>query len=289
MEKIQSGFVEADGASLYYEMAGEGPLLVLVHAGIADRRMWDAQFGVLARDYRVLRYDMRGFGKSRMTSAVFSRRGDLLLLLETLDLTSVHLMGCSMGGGAVIDLALEHPERITSLILVSPAVGGYAYTTPPPASVLELIDALKCRDFDRAAELQVRIWADGPKRASGAADRKIRDLVREMSRDALTLQAEFLSNTGFVMEEPMDPPAFSRLDRIRVPALVIAGDCDDDTNLDIARALVEKVAGARLSIISGAAHLPNMEKPDEFNRVVLDFLKGQLAAPGRSSHPGRNA
>jgi pimeloyl-ACP methyl ester carboxylesterase len=288
MEKFQSGFVEADGARLYYEMAGEGPFLVLVHAGIADRRMWDAQFNVLARDYRVLRYDMRGFGKSRMTSAAFSRRGDLLLLLETLDLTSVHLMGCSMGGGAVIDLALEHPERIASLILVSSAVGGYAYTAPPPASVLELIDALKRRDFDRAAELQVRIWADGPKRASGAANKKIRDLVREMSRDALTLQAEFLSDTGFVMEEPMSPPAFSRLDRIRVPVLVIAGDCDDDTNLEIARALAEKIAGATLSIISGAAHLPNMEKPDEFNRMVLDFLKRQPAAPGRSQSPVRN-
>jgi pimeloyl-ACP methyl ester carboxylesterase len=289
MEKIQSGYVKADGARLYYEIAGEGPFLVLVHAGIADRRMWDAQFGSLARDFRVLRYDMRGFGKSSMTSAAFSRRGDLLLVLETLGFTSVHLVGCSMGGGAVIDLALEHPERVAALILVSPAVGGYAYTAPPPASVLELIDALKRRDFDRAAEQQVRIWVDGPKRAPGAPDKKIRDLVREMSRDALTLQAEFLSDTGFVMEEPMAPPAFSRLDQIRVPVLVIAGDCDDDTNMDIARALANKIASAKLSIISGAAHLPNMEKPDEFNRMVLEFLKGQLTAPGRSINPGRNA
>jgi pimeloyl-ACP methyl ester carboxylesterase len=273
MEKFQSGYVEADGARLYYEMAGEGPFLVLVHAGIADRRMWDAQFDILARDYRVLRYDMRGFGKSRMTSAAFSRRGDLLLLLETLDLTRVHLMGCSMGGGAVIDLALEHPDRVASLILVSPAVGGYVYSAPPPAFVLELIEALKRRDLDRAAELQVRIWVDGPKRAPGAADKKIRDLVREMSRDALVLQAEYFSNTGFVMETPMDPPAIGRLNQITVPALVIVGDCDDDTNHAIARTLEADLPNAAKSVIAGAAHLPNMEKPDEFNRLVLGFLK----------------
>jgi pimeloyl-ACP methyl ester carboxylesterase len=270
----QSGCAEIDGARLYFEMQGEGPRLVLVHAGIADRRMWDDQFSVLSREYRVLRYDMRGFGKSPMTPGPFSRRGDLFRLLQSLGFARTHVLGCSTGGMAAIDFALEHPAMAASLILVSPAVGGYAYAGPPTAKVRELISALRSRELDRAAELQVEIWVDGPKRGPERVDTRVRDLVREMSRDALSAQSDFLSETGFVAETPLAPPAIGRLDQIAVPVLVVVGDCDDDSNQAVAGALELGLPNAAKVIIRGAAHLPNMEKAEEFNRTVLAFLKG---------------
>src|SRR5215207_8955214 len=125
---VQAGFADINGGRLYYEAAGDGPALVFAHAGIADRRMWDDQFLVFAQHYRVIRCDFWGFGKSTMTHNPFSHHQDLYRLLKVLGVEQAHLIGCSLGGRVSIDLALEYPKLVNSLILVGSGLSGYVFT-----------------------------------------------------------------------------------------------------------------------------------------------------------------
>jgi pimeloyl-ACP methyl ester carboxylesterase len=262
---LQIGKAHLEGADLYYETAGQGPALVLAHAGFVDRRMWDEQFPEFAQHYRVVRYDRRGFGDSELTPGPFSHRRDLYQLLKFLDIERAHLLGCSAGGAAVLDFALEHPEMTASLTLVSSALGGYQFQGAMPQPLQDLMAALQAKDIDTAAELAVRLWIDGPQRTPDQVDARIRARGREMSRSALP--------NVFVAEEPLDPPAIQRLHELAVPTLVVVGDLDDASIATIGGLLATRIAGARRVVISGAAHLPNMEKPEEFNREVLAFLR----------------
>ena len=272
-DESKSGYAEIKDVRLYYEISGQGPELVFVHAGCADSRMWDGQFDQFAQHYRALRYDIRGYGKSTLSTGSFSNRDDLYGLLETLDIQQAHFIACSMGSFAVTDFALEHPEKIKSLILLSPALSGYPYEGQPPQPVLEMIDARKAGNLEHAAELQAQIWADGPKRNSDQSDMEVHELVRQMSLDSLVLQADIIRETAFLIEEPLNPPAMERLEQINVPTLVIVGDLDDDSEMAIADVLTTRIRGARMAVIHRTAHLPNMEKPEEFNQIVLEFLK----------------
>jgi pimeloyl-ACP methyl ester carboxylesterase len=279
---VQAGIANLEGARLYYELAGEGDCLVLVHAGIADRRMWDDQFPVFARHFRVLRYDMRGFGNSAMAPGSFSHRRDLHRLLRFLGIEKAGFLGASMGGATVIDFALEHPEMIDSLVLVCSALSGYPYRGEPSKMVQALIAARKAGDFLKAAELQVCIWVDGPARTAEQVDSRVRERVHQMSYDSLSSQGGFLRQTGFVAEQGLKPSAARRLGGIAAPALVIIGEQDEETNVLIADNLAANIRGARKVMIRDTAHFPNMEKPAEFNRVVLSFLR-------KGKHTGEEA
>ena len=267
--KLETGTASLEGAELYCEVAGEGPWLVLAHAGIADRTMWDEQFAVFAQHYRVLRYDLRGFGDSPMAPGPFSHRQDLYELLEHFEIKKTHLIGCSNGGQVALDFTLEHPGRITSLILVSSAVSGYEFKGGPPQTLLDLMAALKKRDLDKAAEVAVRIWADGPERTPEQVDPNIREQVKEMSRVALRNQLPDAEQ-----EEGLEPPPIQRLDALNVPTLVVVGGRDDPSILDIGEVLTESIAGAKKVVIPGAAHMLNMEQPEVFNQLALAFLQG---------------
>mgnify|MGYP001193080655 CR=1 FL=1 len=264
-EGFQTGTAQLEGAELYYEIAGEGPPLVLVHAGFVDRRMWDDQFPVFACHHKVIRYDQRGFGNSKATPGPFSHRRDLYQLLQFLGVDRAHLLGCSMGGATIIDFALEYPEMTASLIPVSSALGGYPLTGDMPEPLQELFAALQGNDLSRAADLAVQIWVDGPQRTPDKVDAGIRERVRAMSLAALP--------NFFVEEEPLDPPAFERLNEIATPTLIIAGELDDPLIGTMSEYIKAHIAEAQAETIIGAAHLLNMEKPDKFNRAVLDFLQ----------------
>ena len=262
---LQTGRVPIEGADLYYEIAGEGPSLVLAHAGFVDRRMWDEQFPVFAQHYSVLRYDRRGFGSSKFTPGLFSHRRDLYQLLKFLDIERAHLLGCSAGGATIIDFALEHPEMTASLVLVSSALGGYQFQGDMPKPLQELVAALLAKDLNQAAELAVRIWIDGPQRTPDQVEARLRERGREMSITNLP--------SMFVREDPLEPPAIGRLNQLAIPTLVIVGALDDASVGTIGELLTTQIAGARKAVIPGAAHLPNMERPKEFNQMVLAFLQ----------------
>lgn len=265
----QSGYAAVNGAQLYYEIAGDGQPLVLVHAGIADRRMWDGQIAPFAKRYRVIRYDMRGYGRSAMVEGEFSHRADLHGLLSFLGVERAYLLGCSMGGGAIIDFALEHPAMAGALITVGSAPGGYEFTGDPPRQWNDLVAAFKQGDLERTNELELELWVDGPQRTPDQVDPAVRALVREMNLIALKSEA-----AGLGKEQPLDPPAMTRLDELAAPVLLMIGDLDDANLVKATAELAQRIPGARSATIAGAAHLPSMERPEEFNRVVLDFLGG---------------
>jgi pimeloyl-ACP methyl ester carboxylesterase len=265
----ETGFAEVDGTRLYYEVAGKGQPLVLVHAGIADLRMWDNQFNVLAQHFRVVRYDMRGFGQSEPVEGTFSHHQNLFDLLQFLSIERAFLIGCSMGGGVCIDFTLEHPQHAAALILVCSAPNGMPYEGEPPPIWEELVAAHKAGDLDRVNELEVRIWVDGLYRTPQQVEPTVRERVRAMN--SIVLRNE---QVGKGREQPLAPPAIDRMDEIGVPTLAVVGDLDVPPTHQAATLMVQRIAGARQAVIAGTAHLPNMERPDEFNRIVLEFLQG---------------
>jgi pimeloyl-ACP methyl ester carboxylesterase len=257
-----------NGARIYYEAAGAGEPLVLVHAGIADSRMWEAQFVAFSDHYRVIRYDMRGFGRTAMVEGLYSHHEDLGGLLDFLDVGRAHLVGCSMGGGTVLDFALEYPQRVGNLILVGPAVGGFRPDFDPPRQWDEIVAADEAGDLERISELEVQIWVDGPQRSPDDVDSSIRDLVREMNLIALQNEA-----SGLGEEWEPEPPAADRLPDVQAPTQLMVGD-EDQPKVFAAIDLLEKeLPNARKVVMPGTAHLPNMEQPERFNRIVLDFLE----------------
>lgn len=263
----ETGFVAINGAKLYYEVAGEGHPLVLLHAGVADSRMWDEQFDVFAQQYRVVRYDLRGFGKSEVPTSRFAQYEEVAQLLKHLGIEQSHVLGISFGGKVALDFTLAHPEMINKLILVATSVSG-AQPSPEVLAFYEAEEeALEKEDLDGATELNLKMWVDGPRRTPEEAPASVRERIREMQRHAF----DTIFPEGAV-ELDLEPAAIGRLNEIKAPTLVIVGDYDIQQKVDQARWLATELAGAQLAIIEGVAHMVNMEKPAEFNQVVLDFL-----------------
>ena len=170
-----------------------------------------------------------------------------------------------MGGGAVLDFALENPGRVGALVLVGAAVGGFEFDEEAPEEWDELVAADEAGDLERVSELEVRMWVDGPRRGPDVVDPAVRDLVREMNLIAL-------ENEALQLGEEAEPeiPAASRLSQIQAPTLVLVGDEDRPRTLAAADLLERELPNARKTVMTGTAHLPNMERPEEFNRLVLD-------------------
>ena len=261
-----TGFAEVNGARLYYEVGGAGHPLVLIHAGICDSRMWDAQWGVLAQQFKVIRYDWRGCGKSVMPPERFSHRGDLYRLLQLLGVDRTYLVGVSYGARIAMEFTLEHPEMVDALILVAAGIGAVEPSEALKRALDEADAAASAGDIARANEIELQVWVDGPVRTPDQVDPSVRERVREMNANNFALLNEEAT------EEPLEPPVRSRLADIHVPTLVIVGDHDQPHVVATADLLEAGIAGARKVIIPGTAHLPGMERPDEFNRLVLDFL-----------------
>jgi 3-oxoadipate enol-lactonase len=268
---VKSGFADINGARLYYETAGEGFPVVLLHAGVADRRMWDAEFLALARDYRVVRYDARSFGKSPIVSGPYSKRDDLYGLLKFLGIGKACLVGCSMGGETVIDFALEHPEQTAGLVLVGAGVGGYnEWSEDTGRMEMEIFTAVRDGDLKRALELEAKEWIDGPARGPERIDPAFRARARKLLEDNFSREL-FVAQ---LEERPLTPPAIGRLGEIRVPTLVIVGDADIPEMAKMADVMAGKIAGARKVVIPNTAHMVNMERPREFERLLIEFLAG---------------
>ncbi len=266
---VQSGYADVNGAKLYYEIAGQGDALVLVHAGVADCRMWDGQFAEFAQHYRTLRFDMRGFGKSEPVEGEYTNRADLCMLLKHLEITRSALIGCSMGGGTCLDFTLQHPERVSSLVMVGSAPTGLEIDVPMPALFAEIEKADAAKDWDLLAELETQLWFDGEGRTPDQVDPEARQLALEMNRLAI----EHAAKAHGQHQPPIQPSAAERLDELHAPLLVIYGDRDTAYIQQASSYLEQHIPNAKRVLMPNTAHLPNMERPAEFNQIVLDFLQ----------------
>jgi pimeloyl-ACP methyl ester carboxylesterase len=274
-ESIQSirGFAEVNGAKLYYEVTGTGHPLVLLHEGIADSRMYDDQFHAFAQCYRVVRFDLRGFGQSDLppSDKPVALHEDLYGLLVFLGIKKTYVLGMSMGGAIALDFTLAHPAMVDALILVAPGVSGYDMTSfeaEYQAIGEEIEEAVKRGDYERASELETRIWVDGPERTPQQVDPVVRQRVYEMNLH----NSRNMGAAEFPPPQELDPPAIARLGEVAVPTCLIIGDKDVREMLSIIQKLEQGIPGARKVVMHDVAHALNMERPEEFNQIVLDFL-----------------
>jgi pimeloyl-ACP methyl ester carboxylesterase len=254
-----------NGARIYYERAGEGMPVIFLHAGVADHRMWKPQMQVFKKHFDVVAPDLRGFGKSELPPQSWSPVADLLGLIDDLGLKPAHIVGCSIGGGIAIDFALEHPERVSKLVLVGPGVSGVGFGPKYHELFAEAEAAEKSGDHRAIAEADAHLWLDGPKRPRGYVTDPIRTLFFEMN-------SNFDSDWESAPIDEIEPPAAERLHEITAPTLIVVGDEDAPPVFDAVELLMEKVPHARKHVIHDAAHLPNLEHPEEFNSAVLGFL-----------------
>jgi pimeloyl-ACP methyl ester carboxylesterase len=264
---MAEGFAPVPGGTLYYGVMGEGPSLVLVHAGIADCRMWDDQVVTFSERYRVVRYDVRGFGKSSVSAGDYAHYEDLLAVLRHPSVDLASILGVSMGGTLTIDFALAHPRMVSALVLVATGPTGYdRWGDEIKRGWADETAALEAGDLERAIEINLRMWVDGPARSPDEVAGAVRARVRKML-------AHNLAREGEGETQDLEPLAIGRLSEIRAPTLVIGGgDRDAPEMVASSQLLASEIPGARLEVISGVAHVPNMERPEEFNRIVLEFL-----------------
>ncbi|WP_181309877.1 alpha/beta fold hydrolase [Nocardioides campestrisoli] len=268
-----------------YERRGPGGRVpvVLVHAGVADRRMWDAQWPGLVTERDVVRLDLRGFGESvEPPTGPLSPVDDLLELLDSLGIGRCHLVGASFGAGVAVEAAVTRPELAESLLLSAPGGSLIAEATDQLRDFLAAEEgALADDDLDAAVEANVRWWLDGPHRAAGTAPAAIRAEVAAMQR----LAFEITSSWGPVEERELDPPVLTRLGEVVAPTLVLVGAQDLDAIADTAARVASGVPGARTIEWPDAAHLPSVEHPDRF----LELLRGWLEeSPQTSQTRGTN-
>jgi 3-oxoadipate enol-lactonase len=272
----QTGVAHVNNTELYYEVAGTGHPLTLIHGMLLDRRSWDDQFDVFARQYRVVRYDMQGWGDSAQEQAEqpFSPRQDLLSLLDYLNINTTYLLGLSGGGTLALDFTLEHPDKVDALILVASGLSGYPQrmTETIQAFIAHYYGALQQQDIPSAVEATVRFWTDGPRRTPEQVSAQARARITEMSMQHIQRHGDLMAHQRHMLA--LEPPAVNRLAEVRVPTLIVVGDMDMPEILEIADVLEQGITGAKKVVIAGTAHHPNMEQPEEFNRVVSEFLNG---------------
>jgi 3-oxoadipate enol-lactonase len=271
----RQGYVTVPGARLYYEEAGRGPAVVLIHGGFLDHRLWDHEFQWLARDYRVVRYDVRAHGLSQTAAGSWSDYEDLRALLDSLDIGRVAIVGHSLGGRIAADFALAYPGRVSALVFMGPGLSGAPFGSDQirayTADLRRVLGGptVGPREFSRLIEVFAHWWCDGPSRAPSAVDPAVRAKVLDMLAGS---EQRWRLGDGTELE----PPAWGRLREIRAPTLAVVGALDVVDVLEIVDSIAAQVPGARRVVISGAAHAVNLEKPVEFEAAVRPFLAEHL-------------
>jgi 3-oxoadipate enol-lactonase len=253
---------DAEEGSLPSRSVDDRRPVVLIHAAVCDRRMWDELVPALS-SRRVVRMDLRGFGDSTSRPDVpLSHHEDVAALLDELRIRAAHLVGVSMGAGVAAEVALARPKLVGSLLLVAP--GGWLMTGPPSAELEAFWEveeaALERGDLDAAVEANLRTWVDGPGRSPSDVDPRLRAAVGTMKRRAFELTAGW----DDVEERVLEPRARERLREIKAPLLVLVGGGDLVDIRDSARRTANEVSSARLVEWSDVAHLPPMERPADF-------------------------
>jgi pimeloyl-ACP methyl ester carboxylesterase len=254
---------EVNGTRLYYEMAGSGDSLVLIHGNTLDTRMWDDQFEPLARHYRVIRYDMRGYGKSALpTQESYAPADDLIALLHHLGLKAAHILGQSRGGSVAIDFALTYPGATDTLIVVDTVLRGFQWREFG-ASLSQVHAAGRTSGIEAARQR----WLYDAMFAPALENPRVAPRLKQMVAD--------YSGWLWINDDRirlLDPPSIQQLDRISRPTLIIVGERDLADFHEIAETLHHRIPNACKVVMPGVGHMANMEDPQRFNEIVLGFL-----------------
>jgi pimeloyl-ACP methyl ester carboxylesterase len=269
-------FATSGRAQLAYESSGVegGADVLLIHAGVNDRRSWQHVVERLSPRHRCVAFDLRGFGETTYEREDgWSAVSDALAVLDAAGLKRPVVVACSMGGQTAVDLALAHPDRVAGLVLIGAAVRGAPYPEleeGPTAELNARIEAADAAgDLDEVGRLDAWMWLDGPSAEEGRVDGPARELFLEMNHRALRTQ-----DPG---AEAEIPAAWPRLDEITVPTLVMIGRLDAEEILLIGELAAGIIPGAQLIFLDGVAHVPHLEgDPATLDQIAafVDALAG---------------
>ena len=267
--------VAVPGGSLFTldDGGSSAPPILLLHAGIADLRAWDDMTPILVdAGYRVVRFDARGFGRSTTEAVDFSTVADVLAVLDDRGIRRAVLVGNSRGGSMAFDTALEAPDRVVAIVAVAAGIGGFE-ATPGPDEVplieeMERLESMEPMDADAVAEIDIRLWVDGPGQPTTRVPSAIRELVRDMD-----FPADWASRP-----EPrnvrLDPPAVTRLAELRCPILAVVGALDVSEPAQAADLLTTAATNTEVRVVTvpDVAHMVGMEAPRTLADLIVDFL-----------------
>ena len=251
----------------HIETHGSGSPVLFLHAGVADSRMWRDQLGLSG--YQTVAFDFRGFGKTLWEPGEFRDRDDALAVLDHLGIEKATVVGCSMGGGTALELAIENPERVAALVLVGATAGGWVPDDGWEDHPLweEAAEASKAGNLERVAEIDLEMWLVGYGRSGDEIDPEVKELFLDMDRTPLATESERHEHV-----RPYHKKHNDHLDEIDVPTLVVVGAHDEPFLLKAADYLAGKLSDQPAVVIDDAAHLPSLEQPDAFNEALLGFL-----------------
>jgi len=235
------------------DSGGDGPALLLLHEGVADARMWDPVWPAVTSVCRAIRYDVRGFGRSPAATETYTLLADALTVLNYFGIGAAHLVGCSMGGGTAIELALAWPERASSLVLLCPGIPGYPYPDPDPAVEARFEAAEAAGDVDGLIRLSLQEWG------RSGDDPTVTDLMRSALR-AWDNQQRFMQE---------GEPVYERLDQLRSSAVLMIGDADSAGLIASNEAAAARIPGCELIRMPGVDHYPTVRAPRLVTETIL--------------------
>jgi pimeloyl-ACP methyl ester carboxylesterase len=264
--------VDVPGGTIAGDQMGDGPAVVLLHAGIADRRMWNHVAAPLAEHYRVIRFDARGYGASPPSTASFQPATDVVAVLDALGVERAHLVGASMGGAAALDVAVAQPDRVASLALLGSGLPGHDFGPQVTEYWREEERLLANGDIDGVIELNLSMWLRGTGREWTPRLHAVAAELRDQLRIIGMNQAG-----GEDLEESAPLLARDMLGTLDVPTLVVVGENDPEDLVRISEHLGARIPAAQLVVLPDTAHLPALERPAE----TLALLQPHLAAAAR--------
>ena len=263
--------LDVPGGRLFVVDEGNGPPIVLLHAGVADLRAWDATVEPLtAAGFRVVRFDTRAYGASTTEDVEFSPTADLVAVLDVLGIERAALVGNSRGGRTAFDAAIEYPARVVAVVGVGAGLGGFEVEpTPEEIPILEAydrVDSAEPFDADALTDFETQVWLDGPGQPADRVHWTLREMFRMMARP--------LNEPGRVRgrEIRLVPPANDRLADLRCPVLAIAGSLDFSDVVQTARRLEAAAPNARAVVWDDVAHMVGMEQPERLAATIVEFL-----------------
>jgi pimeloyl-ACP methyl ester carboxylesterase len=271
---IDSGYAEVNGTRLYYETAGTGTPIVLIHGSFGDRRHWDFQFREFAKKYKVIRYDVRGYGKSALPNAdiAYTDSEDLSLLMDFLKVNKAHICGLSMGSIIAIDFVLSHANRCISLIVIGPRVAGDGapeYRTLNPdsinTSISEIVEIVKKRGAKEGTD---SLWTGNNPLSKAVRSHRTLEALLKMGYEYSWWRYLYANKRSQAF-----PMAIKKLNEIKTPTLVVTAEYDLALCKNVAKIIVDEVPGAKLVSILGAGHIMNMDKPEKLNEIIFRYIK----------------
>ncbi len=270
---IKSDYLNIKNDRLLYSVKGEGEPLILIHGNFNDSRVWDYQVEYFADYYKVIYYDQRGYGKSDTPTSVFSHYEDLKALFDQLGIRKANIIGSSLGGSVAVDFALQYPQLVNKLILVAPSINGCRYPLRVVLEGMKNIFFLKSKGFEAAIEKFIGnpFW-------EYFFPSENRQEAREKVLETVKTQKNFYS-WDFKLAMPHKPLANKRLQEIHVPVLIVISDKDKAFNIKVCEYVCKNIKNSKKIVMSDCGHLPFVEKPQEFNRYVLDFLSFSVQNP----------